>query len=224
MNGNLPSAQLKKYLEYDVLDLCQAIFILFGYRPLTKEEFLNTLEYGLTSERRRFYEMASAGIKAGTISPFQVNGPKVAVSITVNRPYDFLNFSTKPMIWIEWAISKGFKIHKVWQNAYDEAQKQKNVPRNSESYRPKDENADKIIAQQLIKTIHEFIPELPLTQLVRTPPIKRVFQNTYSPDTLMKWAKEVGISTKVGNIKEETKQKCLQSMPKSWNFEWFKND
>jgi hypothetical protein len=208
MHNRLKPVDLGRYLKYDLITIIQIPFLLTGHEPVDLNEFFrNHWEY---AEQHKIYEMAKASITAKKIV-----GEGSAMC-----------FAALPMTWISWADSKELKLPKAFRKAYDEYKEKEKTPapRPNESYRMRQEGEDKMLAQEMMKIIHDFIPELPLAQLVRTPPLKKVFQSTYAPKTFMGWAKDAGVATKSGNISKETKQKCLDAMPKSWNFEWHKEE
>src|SRR3989344_109406 len=207
MHNRLKPIDLSRYLKYDLITIIQIPFLLTGHEPVDLNEFFqNHWEY---PEQHKIYEMAQSSIAAKKIV-----GEGSAMS-----------FTATPMTWISWANSKELKLPRVFRQAYDEHKEKAKepAPRPNESYRMREESEDKTLAQEMMKLIHTFIPELPVAQVVRTPPLKKVFQGTYTADTLMKWAKDADIETKAGRIPEKTKQKCLDSALKAWpDFEWFK--
>jgi hypothetical protein len=179
MHNRLKPVELGQYLKYDLITIIQIPFLLTGHEPVELNEFFqNHWEY---PEQHKIYEMAQSSIAAKKIV-----GEGSAMS-----------FSATPMTWISWADSKELKLPKVFRQAYNEhKEKEKEpAPRPNESYRPADESQDRAIAQHLMQVIHDFMPELPIRQLVRTLPIKQMFKDNYSPETLTKWATDFGLYT-----------------------------
>ena len=203
MQCKLKPVDLSRYLNFDLISVIEISFLLTGHEPVDINEFFqNQGEY---PEQRKIYEMAKASITAKKIE----------------GQGSHLCFAATPMTWISWAESKELKLPKVFRKAYDEyKEKEKEpAPRSSESYRPIREIEDKYVIQQVMLAIREFIPDLPLGQLVKTPPIQRIARDA-TDETLAKWGREVGITTKKGRPSDETKQECIKLMPKIWNFKW----
>lgn len=206
MHNRLKPVDLSRYLNFDLITIIEISCLLTGHAPVDINEFLqNDFKY---PEQHKIYEMAKASVTAKKIE----------------GQGSHLCFAATPMTWISWADSKELKLPKVFRKAYEEYKEKEKEPtlRPNESYRPIDESQDRAIAQHLMQVIHDFMPELPIRQLVRTLPIKQMFKDNYSPETLTKWAKDFGLETKKGTISKEIREKCENTIPKRWDFEWYK--
>ena len=199
----LEEVELKKYLKFDLIPIGTIPFLLTECKPVELNDFL--LSYYLFPGQSQIFEMAKASV---TVNKIKGHGSD-------------LSFAATPMDWIDWAVSKELEIPKPFRELYQGRQKQQEQVRlrSNETYRPEEESRDKFAAQQVMKVIREFIPDLPIAQLIRVPPIKKI-ASKYTLVTLRKWVNEAAIKSKQGNITKETKEKCIARMPKEWAFQW----
>lgn len=194
---------LNRYLDFDLINIIQIAFLLTGEEPVDLNRFLNVpWDY---SVQHQIYEMAKASVLAKKIK---------------GEGGD-MSFAAPLMVWMDWAVSKKIKLPTVFQKAYKKYKEQETKPilRADESYRPTKEIEDRYVIQQVILTIHDFMPDLPIAQLIRTPPIQRIARDATN-ETLTKWAREILGPNKKGRISAEIKQKCLELIPKKWKFTW----
>lgn len=191
-----------KYLNFDLWTIDLASFLLVGEVPSDEQWSWSDAD----KAHKLIHKMALASVLAGNIK----------------GQGDGINFSTTPINWIEWAITKNIEIPRVFLEEREKlVMKEMNNLRADKSYRPICENCYKTAIVAAMQIIHDIIPDLPLTQLIRLQPIEELVQKNYRLETLLNWAKEAGIEPpKVGRPKKEAIEKCKQLIPEKWNHEW----
>lgn len=196
--------EFKRYLKFDLWNLDQFMDLIEDRRPVLNR--LDVLDY-YTFNSDPNYQLAVASIRAGKIKG---NGEK-----------EESKFAASPKAWIDWANSKSIELPKALKTAYATYEpEEEQSPRTQESYRPPEEFYDKIAIVAVMKVIHQIFPELPLKKLVTLAPVKNLAQSCYKEDTLISWANENGLTTKVGRPAEEDKKKYRERIPKEWGLSW----
>lgn len=102
-----------------------------------------------------------------------------------------------------------------------QASLKRKVKRSTESYQRKEVRGDQIALEAVLKTLLDLYPDCPKATLISLKPVQEYanghrHSDPYINDIISSIEKEAGKSRKVGNIKNEIKEKIEREIPDAW--------